>query len=282
MGLATILVLALMVLVYAYVASSRIIDRTYDVPLVAFEIPSDPALLADGQRLAFLWGCLGGCHGEEGGGTLMFEQPLIGRIRAPNITTILPDYTDAELERLIRRGVKRDGRSAFVMPSRFLTHLDDAQLGSIIAHVRSLPQKKDQFKGGVKFGPMGRVFLALGEFQPSAEEVDAETPRSTYPDSTDEAGLGKYWATIACSECHGQDLRGGDDGFSPSLEVVSTAYSPADFELLMRTGIAIGGRKPGLMSEVARDNFRHFAPREVAGLYTYLTSHFAADTAAAE
>jgi len=282
MGLATILVLALVVLVYAYVASSRIIERTYDVPLVAFEIPSDPALLADGQRLAFLWGCLGGCHGEEGGGTLMFEQPLIGRIRAPNITTILPDYTDAELERLIRRGVKRDGRSAFVMPSRFLTHLDDALLGSIIAHVRSLPQKKDQFKGGVKFGPMGRVFLALGEFRPSAEEVDADASRREYPGSTDEAALGEFWATIACSECHGEDLRGGDDGFSPSLEVVSTAYSPADFELLMRTGIAIGGRKPGLMSEVARDNFRHFTPREVAGLYTYLTSHFAADSAAAE
>ena len=282
MGLATILVLALVVLVYAYVASSRIIERTYDVPLVAFEIPSDPALLADGQRLAFLWGCLGGCHGEEGGGTLMFEQPLIGRIRAPNITTILPDYTDAELERLIRRGVKRDGRSAFVMPSRFLTHLDDAQLGSIIAHVRSLPQKKDQAKGGVKFGPMGRVFLALGEFRPSAEEVDGDAPRSVYPDSTDEAGLGKFWATLGCRECHGEDLRGSQDGSTPSLEVVATSYTPVDFELLMRTGIAVGGRKPGFMSEVARDNFRHFTPREVAGLYDYLRGYFAADTAAAE
>jgi hypothetical protein len=50
----------------------------------------------------------------------------------------------------------------------------------------------------------------------------------------------------------------------------------------MRTGIAIGGREVGLMSEVARDNFRHFTPREVAGLYTYLRNHFAAETAAAE
>jgi cytochrome c553 len=281
-GLGTILVLALVALVYAYVASSRIIDRTYDVPLIAFEIPSDSALLGDGPRLASLWGCLGGCHGEEGGGTLMFEQLLIGRIRAPNITTILPDYTDAELERLIRRGVKRDGRSAFVMPSRFLYHLDDTQLGAIIAHVRSLPQKKDQFKGGVKLGPIGRVFLALGEFQSSAEEVDADSPRSAYPDPNDELGLGRFWATIGCSECHGDDLRGGDDGFAPSLEVVATSYTPADFELLMRTGIAIGGRKPGLMSEVARANFRHFTRREVAGLYTHLKSHFATDTAAAE
>ncbi len=252
------------------------------MPLASFVIPSDSALLAEGPRLASLWGCLGGCHGEEGGGTVMFEQMLIGRIRAPNITTILPDYTDAELERLIRRGVKRDGRSVFVMPSRFLYQLDDAQLGSIIAHVRSLPKTKDRFKGGVKFGPMGRVFLALGEFQPSAEEVDPDSPWRAYPDLTDEAGLGEFWATIGCSECHGEDLRGGDDGFAPSLEVVATSYSPADFELLMRAGIGIGGRKPGFMSEVARDNFRHFTRREVAGLYDYLTGHFAADSAADE
>jgi cytochrome c553 len=242
-GLAAILVLALVALVYAYVASSRIIDRTYDVPLAVLAASSDSAVLADGQRLASLWGCLVGCHGEDGAGTLMFEQPLVGRIRAPNITTILPDYTDEELERLIRRGVKQDGRSVFVMPSGFLYHLDDAQLNSIIAHVRSLPKKKDRFKGGVKFGPMGRA--------------------------------------TGCSECHGEDLR-GEDGFTPSLEVVATSYTPADFRLLMRTGIALGGRQLDLMSEVARDNLRHLTPREVAGLYDYLTGHFAANSAVDE
>lgn len=50
----------------------------------------------------------------------------------------------------------------------------------------------------------------------------------------------------------------------------------------MRAGIGIGGRKPGFMSEVARDNFRHFTRREVAGLYDYLTGHFAADSATDE
>lgn len=280
-GLAAILVLALVALVFAYVASSRIIDRTYDVPFAVLATPSDSAVLADGQRLASLWGCLAGCHGEDGAGTLMFEEPLVGWIRAPNITSILPDYTDEELERLIRRGVKQDGRSAFVMPSGLLYHLDDAQLNSIIAHVRSLPKKKDRFKGGVKFGPLGRVYLALGQFQPSAEQVDPDSPRRAYPDPTDEAGLGEFWATTACSECHGEDLR-GEDGFTPSLEVVATSYTPADFRLLMRTGIALGGRQLGLMSEVARDNLRHLTPREVAGLYDYLTGHFAANSAADE
>jgi cytochrome c553 len=210
----------------------------------------------------------------------MFEEPLIGWIKAPNITTILPDYTDAELERLIRRGVKRDGRSVFVMPSRFLHQLDDARLTSIIAHIRSLPRQENRFKGGVKFGPMGRVFLAIGEFQPSAAEVDPDSPRK-YLDLMDETGLGQFWATTVCSECHGEDLR-GEEGFTPSLEVVATAYTRTDFELLLRTGLAIGGRKAGLMSEIARDNLRHLTAREVAGLYDYLTGHFAADTAVAE
>lgn len=270
------LVLALAALTYAYVASTRIIGRIYEVPLTDFVETQDSAVLADGARLASLWGCLAGCHGEDGGGNAMFSQPLVGAIKAPNITTILPDYTDAELERLIRRGVKRDGRSVFVMPSRFLYQLDDARLSSIIAYVRSLPRQEDRFEGGVKFGPLGRVFLAIGEFQPSAVEVDPDSPRRAYPDQTDEPGLGEFWARTVCVECHGEDLR-GEVGFSPSLEVVATAYSLADFELLLRTGIALGGRKVGLMSEIARDNARHFTPREIAGLYGYLTGHFAAD-----
>ncbi|MEJ2370682.1 MAG: hypothetical protein P8Y07_07510 [Gemmatimonadales bacterium] len=277
-GLATILVFALAALAYAYVASTRIIGRTYDVPLTALEATADSALLADGPRLVSLWGCLGGCHGEEGTGKVMFEEPLIGSIRAPNITTILPDYTDAELERLIRRGVKRDGRSVFVMPSRFLYQLDDARLSSMITYLRSLPRQENRFEGGVKFGPMGRVFLAIGEFRPSAAEVDPDSPRM-YPDPMDEKGLGEFWATTVCVECHGEDLRGEDD-FSPSLEVVAAAYTHADFELLLRTGIALGGREVGLMSEVARDNLRHLTASEIAGLYGYLTGHFAADSAA--
>lgn len=278
-GVAALLALAVLALAYAYIASSRIIARTYDVPLVDLQIPSDSALLADGERLASLWGCLGGCHGEAGGGSVMFEQPLIGQIRAPNLTRVLPEYSDAELARLVRRGVKRDGRSVFVMPSRFLYHLDDRQLGSIIAHLRSLPQQ-EAVEGGVKLGPLGRVFLTLGQFRPSATEVDSDTPPRAYPDSTDEAGLGEYWTAVGCSECHGEDLRGSED-FSPSLEVVAAAYSAADFELLMRTGTAVGGREVGLMSEVARDNLRHLTPREVAGIYGYLKGYFTADTAVA-
>lgn len=271
-GVALLLILALGFLAYAYVASSRIIARTYDVPLTSFAVAPDSVDQADGARLASLWGCLAGCHGEDGGGTAMFAEPLIGAIKAPNITTILPEYSDAELERLIRRGVKRDGKSVFVMPTRFLFHLDDARLGAIIAHVRSLP-KRDEFEGGVTFGPLGRVFVALGEFRPSAAEVDPESPRRAYPDQTDEAGLGEFWATTVCVECHGENLRGEVD-FSPSLEVVATSYSLADFELLMRTGTAIGGRNVGLMSEIARDNTRHFTRSEVAGLYAYLNDHF--------
>ncbi len=278
-GLAAVLALAVLALAYAYIASSRIISRTYDVPLVDLEIPSDPVLLADGARLASLWGCLGGCHGEAGGGSVMFEQPLIGQIRAPNLTRALPEYSDAELARLVRRGVKRDGRSVFVMPSRFLYHLDNRQLGSIIAHLRSLPQQ-EAFEGVVKLGPLGRVFLTLGEFRPSAEEVDSDTPPRAYPDSTDEEGLGEFWATVSCTQCHGEGLRGSED-FSPSLEVVATAYSAADFELLMRTGIAIGGREVGFMSEIARNSFQHLRPREVAGIYGYLKGYFAADTVVA-
>lgn len=88
-GLGGLLALAVLALVFVYIASSRIIARTYDVPLVALEVPTDSVLLADGQRLTALWGCAG-CHGDRLAGELMFEQLFLGRIAAPNLTRILP------------------------------------------------------------------------------------------------------------------------------------------------------------------------------------------------
>jgi cytochrome c553 len=277
-GLGGLLALAVLALVSVYIASSRIIARTYDVPLVALEAPTDSVLLADGQRLTALWGCAG-CHGDRLAGELMFEQLFLGRIAAPNLTRILPLYSDAELERLVRHGVKRDGKSAFVMPAEFFYHLPDDQLGSIIAFIRTMPAAEGP-EGGVKFGPLGRLLLVLGEFRPAAEEVDRSVPRVPYPEPTDLLGLGEYWATRACTFCHGEDLRGDEEVSAPSLEVVATAYSPTQFEFLMRTGIGVGGRRLGLMSEVARDNLRHMTPQEVAGLYAYLRSRFGGDSGA--
>ena len=59
------------------------------------------------------------------------------------------------------------------------------------------------------------------------------------------------------------------DFTSPDLRVVA-AYSAEDFARLLRTGIAMGDRKLGVMREEAQDNLSHLTDAEIAALYEYL------------
>jgi mono/diheme cytochrome c family protein len=80
-----------------------------------------------------------------------------------------------------------------------------------------------------------------------------------------------------CSECHGLKLEGSPGaghGAPPDLRIVA-AYAAPDFERLMRTGVAVGGRRLGLMGDVARSRFSHLTDAEVRALYTYLRARAA-------
>ena len=59
------------------------------------------------QRLAIDYrGCFGGCHGKQAEGMVMFNEPMIGRVIAPNLTAADRKYSDAELAVMIRNGVR--------------------------------------------------------------------------------------------------------------------------------------------------------------------------------
>ena len=89
--------------------------------------------------------------------------------------------------------------------------------------------------------------------------------------SRKEAAFGRYIAMTTCGHCHGPNLHGASnsDFTSPSLRVVA-AYSPEAFAQLLRTGVALGGRKLGLMREVALNNLSQLTDAEIAALYSYL------------
>lgn len=50
------------------------------------------------------------------------------------------------------------------------------------------------------------------------------------------------------------------------------AYDAQAFETLMRTGAPPGGRNLGIMTLVARSDFKAFTQAEVAALYAYLSA----------
>lgn len=64
---------------------------------------------------------------------------------APDLGRVAARYSVEELERAIRRGVRRDGTSVLrLMPSEMLSTLSDDDLGMIIAWMRAQPEDGDE------------------------------------------------------------------------------------------------------------------------------------------
>jgi cytochrome c553 len=259
---------ALTVVAYAilHIGSERILRRSHEAPLSAFVAPSDPALLAEGERMSRIRGC-NGCHGARLQGAVVIDHPWMGRAVAGNLTRVAQDHSDAELERVIRRGVRRNGHSVWMMPSPMFAHLSDEDLGSIIAYLRSVPPS-DGPASAIELRLLGRIVVLLGELPPLVEEVDmSATPRA--PDRDDPLDLGRYLAMTSCSECHGEKLLGDGQG-SPPLSIAA-AYTQDAFAALMRDGVALGDRQLPMMSGVARNRFSHLTDAEVGALHVYLS-----------
>lgn len=267
-AVAGVAVLAGAVVSIAYLATEPLLRRTYESPLRSIAVPDDPESIAEGRRLATIRGCFDGCHGKGVGGAVFWEEPWIARVVAPDLTRIFAQYTNAELERVIRRGVRRDGTSIWVMSSNMFYHLADEDLGKIIAFIRSLPAGNGP---DTEFwlGPLGRLMMVVDPMSPLAEEIERDAPWTRPEELAGEHGQGRYLALTVCTECHGMDLAGAPDGTAPDL-VVAVGYTEGQFAHLMKTGEPIGDRQLDLMALVARKRFSQMTDAEVRALYNYL------------
>jgi mono/diheme cytochrome c family protein len=261
--------LALALVAYVFFASEAVVARTYDVPLMDFDAPSDSESVRRGEFLATRYGC-NNCHGTEMQGLVLFDQPNVARITAPNLTRVVKDYTDAELERLMRQGVKHDGTSTWIMPSQMFTYLTDQDLRDIIAYVRSVPER-DGLDRSTVMGPIGRIGILTDKFVPVVAQIEPGIDR-TQPDPNDAVERGRYLVMTSCTECHGTNLQGLDSLKAPNL-LIAAAYSEEDFAHLMRDGIGMGNRELGLMSEVAKARFKTFDDADVHAIRTYLSAY---------
>ncbi|MEO6113544.1 MAG: cytochrome c [Sphingomicrobium sp.] len=224
------------------------------------------ALVAHGKRLATVLGCTG-CHGENLQGTnVTADDPKFGDMNAPNVTLLLASYSDAELERVIRQGVPKDGREFWFMPSEAYQYLSDADLAALIAHLRTVkPAGKPM--PPIRKGPGFEKDVASGEFTNSPDTIKRFAAKPPV-DLGEQHALGRYIAKTSCSGCHNSELQ-GYEGFSPNLDIAG-AYAAAELETLLTTGK--GKSKPdlGLMAVMGRDHFVHFTPPERAAVIAYV------------
>jgi cytochrome c553 len=264
-GLIALAGLIVLVLVVIYAGSEWKLRRGYDVAATHLAIPTDTASIAEGARLARIAGCRD-CHGQNGQGTILEDSFLIGRLAPPALTRVATRYTDAELERAIRHGVRRDGSTLYIMPTSALRFLSDDDTARIIAWIRSLRASPAAAEVTMRYGPLGRALILFGMVQPSAFP-------GTVSAKTRPAEIGRYYVDVSCAACHALHTeRPSDDGeqIVPALAPMAASYDLADFTRLLRTGQGKSRRDLGMMRSAALGGLRDLTDPEIAAVHEYL------------
>jgi mono/diheme cytochrome c family protein len=175
----------------------------------------------------------GNCHFQRGprgeplpekglSGGMVFDEPPF-KAHAANITpdpeTGIGRWTDAQLAKAIREGIRPDGSVIGPpMPIEFYRRMADDDLAAIIAYLRAQPPVKNAVPKSVYNIPLPP------NYGPPVTSVKA-------PPRTDQVRYGKYLADIGhCMECH----------------------TPRDAKGMLVAGRPPGRRRPGVQGPLGR------------------------------
>lgn len=208
-----------------YLIGMQKLTKSYpDIPVQAITIPTDEAAVARGRHIAVTWSCTY-CHGDDLSGTLVEDDPFLGTIPGPNLTSgeggIAKSYTDIDWIRAIRHGVKPNSRVVIKMGNYYI--MSDQDLGDLIAYLKQIPPV-DSNLPTIHIGPILPLGPALGYLMPAAEQIDHDAPRPAAPVPGATVEYGNYLSAI-CMGCHSANL-------NSRLE----EWSQEDFFRMMQTG----------------------------------------------
>jgi mono/diheme cytochrome c family protein len=267
-----------------YFASEAKLNQKHTLLDVAITVPADSAAIERGRYLADHVSVCVDCHGENLGGGVVVDDPALGRIVAPNLTTgrngFGRELSDADIARVLRTGILPDGKSVRVMPSDDYQHLNDADLAALIAYMRSLPPVDSDLPAS-ELRPLGRILLATGQLPIMiAERI---SPSQAAP-ATLPAGVtpeyGQYLANIAgCTGCHGPGLSGGPIPGAPpdwpqaaNITVGGTTqgWAEADFLKTIRTGVDPSGHQ--LVDQMPWRRYAGMTDEELRAIWAFIQS----------
>lgn len=255
---------------------------------------ADSAALARGKVLMEGIVACGNCHmAVSAQGEPQFGKPLEGGFKfddaaftayAPNITpddtTGIGRWSDAQLGKAIREGMRPDGRLIGPpMPIEFYRNISDADLAAIIAWLRAQPAVKHEVPKSVYRIPLPPAY------GPPVGSVSA-------PPASDKLRYGEYLATIGhCMECHtprddkgmlvrtkwgagGQSIP-GPWGVSISRNLTPGPgglkdWSDAEIAHTIRTGLDRNGQ--ALKPPMAFAFYKNINDADMAALIAYLRS----------
>jgi mono/diheme cytochrome c family protein len=184
-------------------------NRRIELPPYPIAIPTDAAALERGRYLFESRGCID-CHGLDGAGRFFVDEGglrLSGSDITPAPNGIVAGYAPEDWVRAIRHGVKPDGRPLRVMPSQDYNRLTDADLGALVAYVKSLPPAQGA-PAVIELPLPVRVLLGYGFVPNAAQRIDHSLPPQQPVPEGATIAHGQYVAAM-CIGCHGEALAGG-------------------------------------------------------------------------
>lgn len=243
-------------LLTVYVWSSVRLNEKYEVELRPIDMPVDAGAVERGKRIAVGVAKCVDCHGANMAGSVIVDDPALGRFAGPNLTAgkggLLNEYTNDELARAIRYGLRKDGTPARFMPAGEFVYLADSDTADLIAYLRSLPPV-DNTPPTTSVGPLGRILFVTGNLPMLAavEGIDLTMRQEKTVQRGPTEEYGRYLiATGGCTGCHGMELKGGPvPGVPPSFPPATnirqsgtvSGWTEADFIQSMRIGIRPSG-----------------------------------------
>lgn len=211
----------------------------------------------------------------ELGGQAMELPGFPGSVVAPNLTpdaeTGSDKWTDDQIARAIREGIKHDGTTIFpIMPYAQYRDMSDEDLGSVVVYLRSLSPLRNSL-------PPSRVNFPVNLLVQSAPEP---VTRPVAGPAADPVSRGKYMVNLGCG-CHntisklpygGGEVLAGPWGSATSANITPEAsgisyYNEASFITVMRSGY-VGARK--LNSIMPFGDFKNLTDDDLRAMFAYL------------
>jgi len=211
---AAIVVAAVVLSIYV----ARNWDRTWDVPEPNLRASADPAVIARGEYLVYGPAHCIVCHAgsieqfqrfvDDGtpptlsGGYPLAMGPL-GTLYPKNLTpdpeTGIARYTDGQIARMLRHGVRPDGQASIPLLMPF-SNMSDDDVVAAISFLRSLPPVRHEVPENqwTTFGKVMRTFVSAAQ-----PELDGRPPKEAPPQEPT-AARGEYLgrSVADCVGCH--------------------------------------------------------------------------------
>lgn len=298
LGILVLGIVALIIIGLSFIGIRGI--PSYEVEPISYNVNYSQEAFERGQALTMT--LYAGCHLNGSRGTLS-GQPMVdvpaefGPVYAPNITQSaehgIGDWTEGDIVRLLRTGIKRDGSYAPPWMAK-LPHMPDQDMNALLVYLTSdaLEVKADEFPDQ----PCEPSFLSKVLCNTVMKPFPMPNDVIAHPDVDDPIAHGRYLAVnMDCFPCHSPDFKtvdyldpentpgyfsGGNTpldlegkvritmNLTPDMETGIGSWTKEEFVKAVKYGQKEG--EPALRYPM--QPYVHLTDSEVEAIYSYLMS----------